>query len=92
LPDLLADSPITHGVDAEMFAALRQALDEDTTVLHRRVFIAILLSEVPMDAFARELGVSRNAVYKSLFAARRKLRASLRTSGCEPPYHVSVSR
>jgi RNA polymerase sigma-70 factor (ECF subfamily) len=34
-----------------------------------------------MDAFARELGSNRNAVYKALFDARRKLRASLTTAG-----------
>ena len=69
-----------------MFAVLRRAIDEDLTPLQRRVFVAIALNEVPMDAFARELGASRNAVYKSLFDARRKLRASLGAAGYEPPY------
>jgi hypothetical protein len=40
------------------------------------VFVAIAVNEVSMDAFARELGSNRNAVYKVLFYARHKLRAS----------------
>jgi DNA-directed RNA polymerase specialized sigma24 family protein len=42
-----------------------------------------------MDAFARELDANRNAVYKTLFDARRKLRASLHAAGHEPPYVTS---
>jgi RNA polymerase sigma-70 factor (ECF subfamily) len=64
---------------------LRRAIEEDLTVLQRRVFVAIALNEVPMDAFARELGSSRNTVYKCLFDARRKLRASLAAAGHERP-------
>ena len=52
-----------------MLEALRQAITEDLTDLQRRVFVAVALNEVPMDAFARELGSNRNAVYKSLFDA-----------------------
>ena len=92
LPDLLANSPDLHSIQRDLFAALRRAIDEDLTLLQRRVFIAIALNEVPMDAFARELGASRNAVYKSLFNARRKLRANLGAAGNEPPYTLAVSR
>ena len=41
--------------------ALRRAIAEDLTDLQRRVFVAIAVNEVPMDAFARELGSNRNA-------------------------------
>ena len=36
---------------------------------------------VPLDALAAELGSSRNALYKTMFDARRKLRASLVANG-----------
>jgi len=36
---------------------------------------------VSLDALAAELGSSRNAIYKTMFDARRKLRASLVASG-----------
>ena len=86
LPDLAAGAPDQHTVQREMFAALRRAIDQDLTRLQRRVFVAIALNQVPMDAFARDLGASRNAIYKTLFDARRKLRASLLAAGYEPPY------
>lgn len=86
LPDLVTGAPDQHTVQRELFAALRRAIDQDLTRLQRRVFVAIALNEVPMDAFARDLGASRNAIYKTLFDARRKLRASLQAAGYEPPY------
>jgi hypothetical protein len=39
---------------------------------------------VPADVLAVELGARRNAVYKALFEARRKLRATLTADGCIP--------
>jgi RNA polymerase sigma-70 factor, ECF subfamily len=54
---------------------------EDLTDLQRRLFVAVILSGVPVDALAVELDSSRNAIYKALFDARRKLRASLAANG-----------
>jgi RNA polymerase sigma-70 factor, ECF subfamily len=92
LPDARATGPDDHTLNQELFATLRRAVDEDLTALQRRVFVAIALNEVPMDAFARELGATRNAVYKTLFDARRRLRASLEAAGYQPPYAMSWSR
>ena len=89
MPDMLASAPAQQSLHRELFAELRRAIDHDLTELQRRVFVAIALNEVPMDAFARELGASRNAIYKCLFDARRKLRASLSAAGYEPPYATS---
>jgi RNA polymerase sigma-70 factor (ECF subfamily) len=36
---------------------------------------------VPLDALAARLGSNRNAIYKMLFDARRKLRAALVANG-----------
>jgi RNA polymerase sigma-70 factor (ECF subfamily) len=47
----------------------------------RQVFVAIVLDDAPLDAVAAELGSNRNAIYKTLFDARRKLRAALAASG-----------
>jgi RNA polymerase sigma-70 factor, ECF subfamily len=40
-----------------------------------------VLDGVPLDVMVRELGSGRNAVYKVMFGARRKLRASLVANG-----------
>lgn len=85
IPDTLAVSPEHHTEQRERLDILRKAIDEDLTELQRRVFVAVALNEVSMDAFARELGSNRNAVYKTLFDARRKLRARLAAAGYARP-------
>lgn len=76
MPDQSSIPPEQAVERQELWAALSRAITEDLTDLQRRVFVAIAVNEVPMDAFARELGSNRNAIYKVLFDARRKLRAS----------------
>lgn len=81
LPDVGSPSAQDLVENAELWAVLRDAIANDLTELQRRVFVAIALHEVPMDALARDLGSNRNAVYKVLFDARRKLRGCLREAG-----------
>jgi RNA polymerase sigma-70 factor (ECF subfamily) len=47
----------------------------------RQVFVANVLNGVPLDALVLELGSNRNAIYKVLFDARRKLRSVLVANG-----------
>ena len=65
----------------ELFAALRRAVDEELTPHQRRIFVALVLHDVPLDVLTLELRSNRNAIYKSLFDARRKLRRSLEANG-----------
>jgi RNA polymerase sigma-70 factor (ECF subfamily) len=60
---------------------VRRAAEEQLTARQRKVFAAIVLNGVPLDALAAELGSSRNAIYKTMFDARRKLRAALAANG-----------
>jgi hypothetical protein len=39
--------------------------------------VALVVAGVPLDALVEELGPSRGAIYKTMFDARRKLRAAL---------------
>jgi RNA polymerase sigma-70 factor, ECF subfamily len=84
LPDLLGVQPHQRAEWQELLAALRQAVAEDLSDRQRKVFVAIALNNVPMDTVALELGANRNAIYKTLFDARRKLRASLAANGHLP--------
>ena len=52
-------------------------MDEELTARQRRIFVAIVLNNVPLDSLVIEMASSRNAIYKALFDARRKLRAAL---------------
>jgi RNA polymerase sigma-70 factor (ECF subfamily) len=65
----------------ELLAALRVAVETQLSARQRRVFEAIVLNEVPLDVLVVELDSNRNAIYKTLFDARRKLRAELVANG-----------
>jgi len=59
-------------------------VDDKLTARQRAVFIAIVLNGVPLDTLVIELASNRNAIYKTLFDARRKLRAALAANGYLP--------
>jgi RNA polymerase sigma-70 factor, ECF subfamily len=81
LPDRFGLDPARAAEWGDVVAALRRAVDDELTEYQRRVFVAIVLNGVPLDALVAELGSNRNAIYKTLFDARRKLRAALVTHG-----------
>lgn len=69
-------------VEATDFAgAVGKAVDDVLTAHQRRVLLALLVDDVPVDVLADKLGTTRNALYKTLHDARRRLRAELTTSG-----------
>jgi RNA polymerase sigma-70 factor (ECF subfamily) len=87
IADRLATAPDQRAEQRELLGALARAVEQDLTEHQRKVFVAIALDDVPVDALAAELGSNRNAVYKALFDARRKLRTSLAGAG----YAVSAT-
>jgi RNA polymerase sigma-70 factor, ECF subfamily len=81
LPDRFGLDPVYEAEWRDLVAALHQAVDEDLTDRQRQVFVAIVLNGVSLDALVAELGSNRNAIYKMMFDARRKLRAALVAKG-----------
>jgi RNA polymerase sigma-70 factor, ECF subfamily len=81
LPARFGFDPVQEAEWRDLLAALRRAVDEELTARQRSVFVAIVLNEVPLDALVIELASNRNAIYKTLFDARRKLRAALVANG-----------
>jgi RNA polymerase sigma-70 factor (ECF subfamily) len=81
LPDRFGFDPAQEAEWRDLLAALRRAVDQELTERQRRVFVAIVLNNVPLDTLVIELGSNRNAIYKTLFDARRKLRAALAANG-----------
>ena len=81
LPDRFGFDPAQESEWRDMLAALRRAVEEELTPRQREVFVAIVVNEVPLDALAIQLGSNRNAIYKMVFDARRKLRAALVANG-----------
>lgn len=81
LPDLLGMDPERETEARELTGALHRAVDDVLTAHQRRVFVALVLNAVPLEALVAELGTNRNAVYKTMFDARRKLRSRLESQG-----------
>ena len=81
LPDRFGFDPAQEAEWRDLAAALRRAVDDSLTPRQRQVFVAIVLNDIPLDALALELASNRNAIYKMLFDARRKLRAVLAANG-----------
>jgi RNA polymerase sigma-70 factor (ECF subfamily) len=81
LPDRLGVEPDREADWRELVAAVRTVVEEQLTPRQREVFVALVLAGVPLDALAGELGTSRGAIYKTLFDARRKIRATLVANG-----------
>ena len=65
----------------ELLTTLQHAIDDVLTDHQRRVLVAIALNGVPIDVLADRLGTTRNALYKTLHDARRKLRLHLDERG-----------
>jgi RNA polymerase sigma-70 factor, ECF subfamily len=81
LPDRFGFEPAREAEWRDLLAALRRAVDTELTPRQRQVFVAIVVNAVPLDTLVIELDSNRNAIYKTLFDARRKLRAALAANG-----------
>ena len=81
LPDRFGFDPAQEAEWRDLLAALHRAVDRELTARQRRIFVAIVLNNVPLDALVIELASNRNAIYQTLFDARRKLRAALAADG-----------
>ena len=70
--------------DAENSALLEVVRDGIRTALtprQRQVLVSVVLEGVPIDVLAERLGSNRNALYKMLHDARRRLRAYVAEAG-----------
>jgi RNA polymerase sigma-70 factor, ECF subfamily len=81
LPDRFGVPPDAHAERLEMIRIVSRAVAEELTDHQREVFVALVVDGVPLDALALRLGSSRNAIYKTMFDARRKLRVHLAANG-----------
>jgi RNA polymerase sigma-70 factor (ECF subfamily) len=76
-------APEQSAVQAEIREIISDVIEHDLTENQRRVLFMMIFNEVPMDAVVQHLGTNRNAIYKMLHDARRKLKSSLQRRGFE---------
>jgi RNA polymerase sigma-70 factor, ECF subfamily len=81
LPAVLGTQPDLVAEARELTRAVRRAVEDGLTDYQRGVFEAAVLQGVPLDALAVRHDTTRNALYKALFDARRKIRADLVANG-----------
>jgi RNA polymerase sigma-70 factor, ECF subfamily len=65
----------------ELLQAVVTAVREALTPHQRRVLLAVVLDDVPIDVLAERLGTTRGALYKTIHDARARLRAALAQGG-----------
>ncbi|WP_431961964.1 sigma-70 family RNA polymerase sigma factor [Actinacidiphila sp. bgisy160] len=80
VPDRSGTDPVSHWQARELVEAARDAVETALTARQRKVFTAVV-NGVPLEKLASELETNRNALYKTMFDARRKLRARLMAGG-----------
>jgi RNA polymerase sigma-70 factor, ECF subfamily len=77
LPDRLGLDPHQHAEAASILAEVRHVVESELTAHQRRIFIAVVVDGIPLDALASKLNLQRNAIYKVIFDTRRKIRRAL---------------
>ena len=77
----ISTSPEQHVEQLEFAEAVSLAIHTVLTPHQRKVAIALLVDDIPIDILAERMGSTRNALYKTLFEARGRLRTQLTAEG-----------
>jgi RNA polymerase sigma-70 factor, ECF subfamily len=73
--------PDDDAENAALFEVVREGIRTALTARQRQVLVAAVLEGVPIDVLAERLGSNRNALYKMLHDARRRLREHVAAAG-----------
>jgi RNA polymerase sigma-70 factor, ECF subfamily len=81
--------PAQHAEALDLTSAVERAMRDSLTPYQRRIAVALLIQEVPIDVLADRLSTTRGALYKALHEARARLRASLVSTGHLPSTEIT---
>jgi RNA polymerase sigma-70 factor, ECF subfamily len=76
-----ASNPQRRALQGQIVAAIQEGIDGHLTERQRQALTAVVFEDVPLDELARHWGSNRNALYKLLHDARRKLKTHLTARG-----------
>jgi RNA polymerase sigma-70 factor (ECF subfamily) len=68
-------------IQREILETMRQVIDQELTERQRKAIVAARIRGVPLSELARRMGTNRNALYKLLFDARKRLQKRLLARG-----------
>lgn len=74
-------TPEKTAMQVEVQRVIQDVIQHELTDKQRTVLVLMIFREVPLDEVVRYLGTNRNAVYKLLHDARRKLKSGLEQHG-----------
>ncbi len=83
-------APDLAALQGEIRQVIWDVMEHDLTDHQRRILLLMVFHEVPMDEVVQQLNINRNAIYKSLHDARRKLKSGLQARGFEVGEMLSV--
>ncbi len=75
---------------ADVMAKISRSLEEALTERQYQALTAVALQGVPLEIVAEQMGTNRNALYKLLHDARRKLRSHLEAQGLSTNYMLNL--
>jgi RNA polymerase sigma-70 factor, ECF subfamily len=84
------DRPEAAMEKQDVLQKINRAFDEALTDRQRTALEAVVLEGVPMDVVADRMNTNRNALYKLVHDARRKLRTHLEGQGLSPDYIMDL--
>jgi RNA polymerase sigma-70 factor (ECF subfamily) len=90
---LMGDMPVGPERSAErseVFDRVENALHEALTERQYQALMAVAVNGVPLEIVAERMGTNRNALYKLIHDARRKLRTYLESQGISPDYVMNL--
>jgi RNA polymerase sigma-70 factor (ECF subfamily) len=92
-PAILADGtpdPEQQTTQRDMFELVIRLINEELTAKQRQVMMAIMAGGMPLEEVARRMDTNRNALYKLLHDARKRLQLSLEAQGLTPEGILAV--
>ena len=74
----------------DVLERIEAALQEALTERQYQALVAVALKGIPMDVLADRMGTNRNALYKLIHDARRKLKTHLESQGISTDYMMNL--
>jgi RNA polymerase sigma-70 factor, ECF subfamily len=93
--ELWADTgagPEQHVEAADLAGAVAEGMRVALTAYQRKIAVALLVDQVPIDVLAERLGTTRGALYKTLHEIRGRLRTHLAATGHIAPSTRAAGR
>jgi RNA polymerase sigma-70 factor, ECF subfamily len=75
---------------AEVLSKITAALEDGLTERQFQALMAVAVNGVPLEVVAERMNTNRNALYKLIHDARRKLRTQLESQGISPDYVMNL--